>query len=94
MRGVGVDSEEDEAGEAGGGAASNSSGVNNRQDVVRMIDLICDYYRRAEPSSPIPVLLERARSLVDKNFLDVVRDLVPAGLDQAQIFQGSTDEEY
>lgn len=94
MRGVGVDSEEDEAGEAGGGAASNPSGVNNRQDVVRMIDLICDYYRRAEPSSPIPVLLERARSLVDKNFLDVVRDLVPAGLDQAQIFQGSTDEEY
>ena len=92
MRGVGedADSEGGDAGE-GGGSGGHSSGVNSRQDVVRHIDLICDYYRRVEPSSPVPVLLERARRLVDMSFLDVVRDLLPSGLDQAQQFEGQSD---
>lgn len=74
-------------------AAAPAAAVNGRQDVVRMIDLICDYYRRSEPSSPVPVLLGRARKLVDMSFLDVVRDLVPGGLDEAERFRGEVEEQ-
>jgi len=85
--------EEGAPGAAPTAAAAPAAAVNGRQDVVRMIDLICDYYRRSEPSSPVPVLLGRARKLVDKSFLDVVRDLVPGGLDEAERFRGEVEEE-
>ena len=85
----------EEASEGGGGApatAARAAAVSDRKDVVRMIDLVCDYYQRCEPSSPVPVLLQRARKLVDMNFLDVVRDLVPGGLDEAERIRGEVEE--
>ena len=56
--------------------------------MVRALDRICEFYARTGPSSPVPMLLQRARRLVDKSFLEVLRDLVPDGLNQAMIFQG------
>ncbi len=38
------------------------------------------------------MLLQRARRLVDKNFLEILRDLAPDGLTQAQTIVGSRDE--
>lgn len=78
---------------ASGGGASAPATVQSRQDVVRWIDRICDYYRQKEPSSPVPVLLQRARKLVDMTFLDVVKDLVPEGLNQAEMFRGPEEDE-
>lgn len=74
----------------GGGAAPASvpGTIQSREDVVRALDRICEFYARTEPSSPVPMLLQRARRLVDKSFLEVLRDLVPDGLNQAMIFQG------
>lgn len=63
--------------------------LDNRDDVVRALDLLCDYYRRAEPSSPIPLLLQRAKRLVGKDFYDILRDLAPGGLSQAEGICGS-----
>ncbi|MBK1718451.1 type VI secretion protein [Thiocystis violacea] len=65
------------------------SAINNRDDVVRALDLLCDYYRRQEPSSPIPLLLQRAKRLVPKDFLEILEDLAPDGLPQAQRLRGS-----
>jgi type VI secretion system protein ImpA len=84
---------------AGGGAAGAAAtggangaqlppGVYSRDDVVLWLDRICDFYARSEPSSPLPILLQRAKRLVNKGFLDVVRDLVPDGLNQAMLYQG------
>lgn len=74
-------------------APAAPTAVESREDVVRAIDRICDYYRRREPSSPVPVLLMRARKLVDMGFLDVVKDLVPDGLSQAEMFRGPDEED-
>lgn len=74
----------------GGGSAPAAvpGAIQSREDVVRTLDRICEFYARTEPSSPVPMLLQRARRLVDKSFLEVLRDLVPDGVNQAMIFQG------
>ena len=53
-----------------------------RADVIAALDRLCDYYARHEPSSPVPLLLHRARGLVDKSFVDLLKDLAPEGLAQ------------
>jgi type VI secretion system protein ImpA len=65
--------------------------ITTRADALRLLDLATQYYQRYEPSSPLPMLIERARSLADKNFLDIVRDLAPDGLAQVQIVVGNRD---
>lgn len=80
---------------AGTPAAGPSGGrpgeIRNRNDVVRTIDQILAYYRDNEPSSPIPLLLRRARRLAPMDFLELVRELAPDGLSQIQNITGATD---
>jgi type VI secretion system protein ImpA len=77
---------------AGGNAAALVTEIGTRTDAVRLLGLICQYYRRHEPSSPLPLLLDRALRLADKSFLDILRDLAPDGLMQAQNVVGAHDE--
>ncbi len=68
-----------------GDSESRSSGsgeISRREDVVRMIERICGYYVRVEPSSPVPLLLQRAKRLVTMDFVEIVRDLADQGLPQ------------
>lgn len=69
-------------------ASASLGAIDNRADVIRALDLLIDYYRRQEPSSPIPLLLQRAKRLVSKDFLEILRDLAPDGLSQAQVIRG------
>jgi len=79
---------------AGAPAAPAATGeVNSREDVIRLIDKICDYYHAHEPSSPIPLLLQRAKRLVRKGFMDIVRDLAPDGVGQIETIGGVSSEE-
>jgi type VI secretion system protein ImpA len=81
-----VESAEDEPGTDGTKAAKKggaiSSDISSREDVVRMLDKIADYYKREEPSSPVPLLLDRARRAVTMNFLEILQELAPGGVDQ------------
>ena len=51
---------------------------------MRTLKLICDYYARSEPSSPVPLLLKRAQRLATGSFLDILRDLAPDALTQVE----------
>jgi type VI secretion system protein ImpA len=62
--------------------------VASREDVARLLDLICEYYRQFEPASPVPLLLQRAKRLVPMTFLEIVRDLAPDGLTQVENIRG------
>jgi type VI secretion system protein ImpA len=53
--------------------------INNRDDVIQILDRICHYYARHEPSSPVPLLLQRAKRLVTMGFHEIVQDLAPDG---------------
>jgi len=68
-------------------------GINDRQDVIRMLDQICTYYQQNEPGSPVPLLLKRARQLVEKNFLEIVQDLAPKSAAEVKtLISGTIDE--
>ncbi len=66
--------------------------IRSREDVIKALDRICEYYERTEPSSPLPLLLRRAKSLATKSFLEIVQDLTPDGVAQAQLLGGVTNE--
>lgn len=77
---------------AGAGRPFNGQ-ITNRQDVVRALDAVCEYYKRTEPSSPVPLLVQRAKRLMWKDFMEILRDLAPDGATQAQVFCGEENEE-
>lgn len=66
--------------------------IRSREDVIRMLDRACEYFRRHEPSSPVPLLLRRARGLVSKDFMEIVRDLAPGGAQEAEKILGRDKE--
>lgn len=66
--------------------------IRSRQDIVTALDEICIYLNNHEPSSPIPILLQRAKSLISKSFLDIVGDLIPDSLKKVKEMGGKTSE--
>ena len=66
--------------------------ITSRQDVIRALDKICEYYDRHEPSSPLPLLINRAKRLASKSFLEIIGDLTPDALAQAQSIGGIEGE--
>lgn len=70
-------------------AATRISGeINSREDVLRSLDRLLAYYSRHEPSSPLPVLLNRAKHLVNADFAAIVRNLIPDGMSQFENLRG------
>jgi type VI secretion system protein ImpA len=76
---------------SGGGASaiSISGAVRSREDVVRMIDAICEYYRQVEPSSPVPYLLKRAQKVARMNFVESMQELNLATVDSLRPSMGT-----
>jgi type VI secretion system protein ImpA len=66
--------------------------VRSRDDVVMLLDKIIGYYERHEPSSPLPLLLQRCRKLAALSFLDIVKDMAPAALQQVELIGGIVKE--
>jgi type VI secretion system protein ImpA len=72
--------------------ATMSGELRSRDDVIRMLDKLCEYYARAEPSSPVPLLLQRAKKLVPMSFMEIMQDLIPDGVSQAELYRGPAPE--
>jgi len=66
--------------------------INSREEVIKVLDMACEYFSRHEPSSPVPLLLQRAKRLVAKDFLEILRDLIPAGVSQAEQISGVANQ--
>jgi len=89
--GVGDEAAGDESGEAGSGVMAVGA-IKSRQDAIRALDAAAEFFRRNEPSSPIPMFLERAKRLVSKDFLEVLADVAPDALPQARTAGGLKQE--
>jgi type VI secretion system protein ImpA len=61
-------------------AAEPSFKVSTRVEALEVVAQVESFYRVSEPSSPIPQLLVRVRELANRDFLSVLRDLLPASL--------------
>jgi type VI secretion system protein ImpA len=68
--------------------AAAGRGAAGRADVIRMMDAICAYYREHEPSSPVPMLITRAKRLVNLSFLEALRDLSPSTVSDLEKIAG------
>ena len=66
--------------------------IRSRDDAIRALDAVAAFFRKNEPSSPVPLFVERAKRLVAKDFLEVLADMAPDGLDQAKHVGGVRDE--
>ncbi len=63
----------------------------SREDVHLLLDKICHYLERHEPSHPAPILLRRAQRLMQLGFYDIVRDLAPDSLGQIDLLIGRSN---
>jgi len=92
-RGVAVETEAED--EAGGEAQAKSvpGEIRSRDDAIRVLDRVSEYFRKNEPSSPVPLLLQRAKRLISKDFIEILRDMAPQGLSEAEKIGGLDSEE-
>ncbi len=92
------DSAQEEEGETEGAdgapakAGSGAGAINSANDVSNTLDRIISYYQRNEPSSPVPILLERAKKLVNADFMTIMEDMAPMGVDQINLIGGIKNE--
>ena len=91
LRGDDTDVHGDEGGDGDGHGPAISGVVRSRQDAVRALDAVSMFFRQHEPSSPIPLILDRAKRLVSKSFLEVLADIAPDALAQARSAGGLKD---
>ena len=74
-----------------GGGLSGS--IETAQDARAAIDRVIDYFKRHEPSSPVPIILERAKRLVGADFMAIMKDMAPAGLDMVRLIGGLDEDD-
>jgi type VI secretion system protein ImpA len=84
---------DDGTGNAVGSGPSAPGTIRTRQDATRALDAVATFFRTNEPSSPIPLLLERAKRLVAKDFLEVLAELAPDALATAKAASGVRDSD-
>jgi type VI secretion system protein ImpA len=91
---------QDAAGRDGNGAPGQTEAARasrgdivSREDVIRALDKICSYYERNEPSSPVPLLLQRCRRLVTLSFVEILKDLAPDSMKQIEMVAGKPSKE-
>ena len=77
---------------ASGKGPAISGTIQSREDVIQMLDQICDFYDKTERSSPVPLILKRARRLVNKSFIELLTDLAPDSLPQINTITGRQPE--
>ena len=73
-------------------AIALSGEVTNRADVLRVLDKLLKYYQQYEPSSPVPILLDRAKWLVPKSFMEIMENLAPDAIAGVLTLKGSQGE--
>ena len=68
-----------------------SGQITSNQDVHKALDMIIVYYEQNEPSSPVPLLLRRAKRLVGRTFVDIIRNISPDAMTQVNMISGEKE---
>lgn len=96
----------DEGGEeagAGDGQGGGGAGVQrakgfvvttpqSRADVITAMNAIVRFFEENEPTSPVPLMLKRVRAWVEMDFLQLLNEIAPAAIDDAQKLLASPEE--
>ena len=78
---------------SGGGGQKFSAGTpRTRDDVLAALDAIGRYYDANEPTSPVPIIIRRVRTWVHKDFMQLINEIAPTGLDEVRKLLASPEE--
>jgi type VI secretion system protein ImpA len=89
-----TDSAAPNQGTAGGSVTGFAVGpIGSRQDAIRALDAVATFFRQTEPSSPVPLFVERAKRLIGKDLLEVLEDIAPDAVATVKQAGGIRDEE-
>jgi type VI secretion system protein ImpA len=66
--------------------------IRSRDDALQALERACEWIERHEPTNPAPLLIRRAKRLMGKSFIEIVRDLAPDGLSQVERIAGVEGE--
>ena len=84
----------DGAGEAGAAAEPSAAGdpsrvqARSRSEALTLLKKGCDYFRTSEPTSPVPFLVERALRMAEMNFMDLLAEIDPNGVERGRDILG------
>ncbi len=75
-------------------AMAGVGALRTRQDAIDALGKVCDWIEANEPSNPAPLFIRRGQRLINMNFLDIIKDLVPEGMDQVTRLAGVPNDQY
>jgi type VI secretion system protein ImpA len=59
------------------GGATSRYRVESRAQAIALLEQVQRFFRHSEPSSPVPMLCDRARALAERDFMAVLREVLP-----------------
>ena len=62
--------------------------AHNRSEALMLLKKGCDYFRTSEPTSPVPYLVERALRMAEMNFMDLLAEIDPNGVERGRDILG------
>ncbi|WP_312689248.1 type VI secretion system protein TssA [Kosakonia sp.] len=68
-----------------------SAQVTTRADAQLMLEKVKQYFTQHEPSHPAPLMIDRVQRLIELDFMEIIRDLAPDGVNQLQNIFGRQD---
>lgn len=81
--------EANSAGETNTAVTAKAPGeLRSREDALRLLDRVCDFMERTEPSHPAPLFIRRAQRLMNMSFVELIQELAPDGLSQLKNVAG------
>lgn len=73
-------------GDAAGGTTGRpaiSGPIATREQALAVLDQVKDFFLQTEPTNPVPFLIDRIKRLIGMNFIQILENLAPDGIDQA-----------
>ncbi|QKJ85679.1 type VI secretion system protein ImpA [Paramixta manurensis] len=68
-----------------------SAQLSSRADAQLMLEKVKHYFTQHEPSHPAPLMIDRVQRLIELDFMDIIRDLAPDGVNQLENIFGRRD---
>lgn len=62
--------------------------INTPQDAAKLLERLCEYFEKNEPSSPVPLLLKRAQKLISMSFYEIVEEMCPDAIGEINRISG------
>ena len=62
--------------------------LSSREDAIQMLEKVCVYIEKNEPTNPAPLLIKRAQRLMSLSFIDIIKELAPDGVRQVEVIAG------